>query len=58
MHFRGFIAWWLWRTIYLAKLPGAMRRLRVTIDWTFDLIFKRDISLIMPQIRRSKLPPP
>jgi NADH dehydrogenase len=48
MHFKGFIAWWMWRTIYLAKLPGIVRKLRVMIDWTFDLIFPRDISQIMP----------
>lgn len=47
-HFRGFIAWWLWRTIYLAKLPGLSRKLRVMIDWTFDLFFPRDISVMMP----------
>lgn len=47
-HFRGFFAWWLWRTIYLAKLPGVMRRLRVTIDWTFEAIFPRDISVVLP----------
>jgi len=38
-HFKGFIAWWMWRTIYLAKLPGIVRKLRVMIDWTFDLVF-------------------
>jgi NADH:ubiquinone reductase (H+-translocating) len=48
LHFKGFIAWWMWRTIYLAKLPGIVRKLRVMIDWTFDLIFPRDISQIMP----------
>lgn len=48
VHFRGFFAWWLWRTIYLAKLPGVMRRLRVTIDWTFEAIFPRDISVVLP----------
>jgi NADH dehydrogenase len=47
-HFKGFIAWWMWRTIYLAKLPGVVRKLRVMIDWTFDLVFPRDISQIMP----------
>jgi len=47
-HFKGFIAWWMWRTIYLAKLPGTARKLRVMIDWTFDLVFPRDISQIMP----------
>jgi NADH:ubiquinone reductase (H+-translocating) len=46
--FSGFFAWWLWRTIYLAKLPGVLRRLRVMIDWTFDLFFPRDISVVLP----------
>jgi NADH:ubiquinone reductase (H+-translocating) len=40
----GFIAWFMWRTIYLSKLPGAIRRLRVTLDWTLDLFFPRDIT--------------
>jgi len=48
MHFSGFIAWWMWRTIYLAKLPGAGRKFRVMIDWTFDLFFARDISVVLP----------
>jgi NADH dehydrogenase len=47
-HFRGFIAWWMWRTIYLAKLPGTLRKLRVMIDWSFDLVFPRDISVLLP----------
>jgi NADH dehydrogenase len=49
LHFRGFLAWWMWRTIYLAKLPTIRRRLRVTIDWTFELIFARDISVLLPR---------
>jgi NADH dehydrogenase len=48
MHFSGFFAWWLWRTIYLAKLPGMLRRLRVMVDWTFELFFSRDISVVLP----------
>ncbi len=48
LHFKGFLAWWMWRTIYLAKLPGTMRKLRVMIDWTFDLVFPRDISQLLP----------
>ena len=47
-HFRGFFAWWLWRTIYLSKLPGTLRKMRVVIDWNFDLIFPRDISVLLP----------
>ena len=48
MRFSGFIAWWLWRTIYLMKLPGFERKLRVAIDWTLDLFFARDIVYLRP----------
>lgn len=49
MQFSGIIAWFMWRTIYLSKLPGIDRRLRVTIDWTLDLFFPRDINLLSPR---------
>ncbi len=49
MKFSGFIAWWMWRTIYLSKLPGLERKLRVMIDWTLDLFFPRDIVLFQPR---------
>ncbi|HEV8590626.1 MAG TPA: NAD(P)/FAD-dependent oxidoreductase [Pyrinomonadaceae bacterium] len=41
-NFSGFIAWWLWRTIYLMKLPRFEKKLRVALDWTLDLIFTKD----------------
>jgi NADH dehydrogenase len=41
--FSGFFAWWLWRTIYLIKLPDMYSRVRVALDWTLDLFFPRDI---------------
>jgi NADH dehydrogenase len=41
--FSGFLAWWLWRTVYLMKLPGIERKVRVVLDWTLDLFFPRDI---------------
>lgn len=41
--FSGFIAWWLWRTIYLTKLPRLEKKIRVAIDWTLDLIFTKDL---------------
>lgn len=44
--FSGFVAWWLWRTIYLLKLPGLERKVRVALDWTLDLFFPRDIVLL------------
>ncbi len=39
----GFLAWWLYRTYYLYQLPRLERKLRVMIDWTLELIFRRDI---------------
>jgi NADH dehydrogenase len=48
MRFSGFIAWFIWRTAYLAKLPGIQRKLRVMVDWTMDLFFPRDISVPVP----------
>jgi NADH dehydrogenase len=39
----GFLAWWLWRTIYLMKLPGLDRKIRVATDWTLDFILPPDI---------------
>jgi len=41
--FSGFFAWWLWRTIYLIKLPDFYSKIRVALDWTLDLFFPRDI---------------
>jgi NADH dehydrogenase len=41
--FSGLAAWLLWRGVYLAKLPGMDKRLRVLFDWTLDLLFPRDI---------------
>jgi NADH dehydrogenase len=43
VNFSGFVAWWLWRTIYLAKLPRAEKKLRVALDWTLDILFSKDL---------------
>jgi NADH dehydrogenase len=43
INFSGFLAWWLWRTIYLAKLPRFEKKLRVALDWTLDLLFSKDL---------------
>ena len=42
VNFSGFFAWWLWRTIYLSKLPRLEKKVRVAIDWTLDLLFDKD----------------
>lgn len=44
MHLTGFVAWLFWRTVYLGIMPGLGRKLRVAMDWTADLFFRRDYS--------------
>lgn len=39
----GFLAWWMWRTIYLMKLPGWGRRLKVGSSWTLDLLLPAEL---------------
>jgi NADH dehydrogenase len=43
VNFSGFIAWWLWRTIYLSKLPRLEKKVRVALGWTLDLFFSKDL---------------
>jgi NADH dehydrogenase len=43
IRFRGLFAWLLWRGIYLGKLPGLERKIRVLSDWVIELFFPRDI---------------
>ena len=42
--FSGFVAWWMWRSVYLMKLPRIVKKLRVMMAWTLDLLFGRDIE--------------
>jgi hypothetical protein len=42
--FSGFIAWWFWRSVYLMKLPGLAKKLRVMVSWTLDLFFGQEIE--------------
>src|SRR5262250_2672422 len=55
IRFSGFIAWWLWRTIYLSKLPRLEKKVRVALDWTFDLCFAKDFACMtaVPQGSRD-----
>jgi len=54
LHLHGFVAWWIWRTVYLSKIPRLDKRVRIFIDWTIDLLFDRDISRL--KIFRRELP--
>jgi len=45
LKFSGLVAWLMWRGIYLTKLPGLEKRIRVLLDWALELFFPRDIVL-------------
>lgn len=54
LRFSGFIAWLMWRSIYVIKLPTAKKKLRVMLEWTLDLCFARDtVQLLTVQSIRS-----
>jgi NADH:ubiquinone reductase (H+-translocating) len=48
INFSGFIAWWLWRTVYLSKLPRLEKKIHVALDWTLDLCFAKDFACVNP----------
>lgn len=56
VNFSGFIAWWMWRTIYLSKLPRFEKKLRVALDWTLDLLFSKDLVQFMDVSMRVERP--
>jgi NADH:quinone reductase (non-electrogenic) len=39
----GFMAWCLWRSIYLMKMPGLNRKVRIALDWMVALLFPPDL---------------
>jgi len=51
--FSGFVAWWLWRSAFLAKIPSLTQKLKVGIDWAWELVFPRDLSHFRPAQSQS-----
>ena len=43
LHLWGFPGWFVTRTYHLYQLPLLSRKLRVVVDWTVSLFFRRDI---------------
>jgi NADH dehydrogenase len=43
LHLWGFPGWFVTRTYHLYQLPLLSRKLRVVVDWTVALFFRRDI---------------
>jgi NADH dehydrogenase len=50
----GFLAWFLWRSYYLLRLPGLDRKLRVAFDWTLEMAFPRDIAELRVYTRNAQ----
>ncbi|MEI6105389.1 MAG: FAD-dependent oxidoreductase [Opitutae bacterium] len=46
----GFVAWFIWRGVYLFKLPSWDRRVQVGFDWAWLLFFPRDLSCIQTDV--------
>lgn len=56
LHLSGFAAWFLWRTVYLLKLPRFRQRVRVGIDWGLDLLFGREVVQVPTECFISGMP--
>ena len=54
-HFSGFIAWAMWRAIYISKMPGLAQRSRILLDWVLDFVFGRNIAEL-PLDRSDSVP--
>jgi len=40
----GLLAWFLWRCIYLMKMPGLNRKVRIATDWLLHLLFPPELA--------------
>jgi NADH dehydrogenase len=49
LHLSGFLAWFVWRGVYLFKLPTWSRRLQVGFDWAWLVLFPRDLAHLRTQ---------
>jgi NADH dehydrogenase len=55
--FSGFVAWFMWRSIYLSKIPGFDRKIRVALDWFLDMFLPRDIVRLKFLVRPKQSAP-
>ena len=46
LHCKGSLAWLIWRTYYLSRLPMLEKRFQVATSWIADLLFKRDLTFV------------
>jgi NADH:ubiquinone reductase (H+-translocating) len=50
LKFSGLLAWFLWRSVYLLKIPTLRRKLNVIVDWIWDMFFKPNVVQVRPPI--------
>ena len=50
----GFLAWLIWRNVYLSKIPTFDKKTRVFLDWVIDLFFDRDVSRLKLMKRETE----
>jgi NADH dehydrogenase len=50
----GFVAWFLWRGIYLAKLPTLSRKLEVAMNWACSIPFPPNVVQLRLSQRQSR----
>jgi NADH dehydrogenase len=55
VRFRGFPGWFIARSYHLFQLPLLSRKLRVVVDWTTSLFFRRDIAELSDLSRPNRL---
>lgn len=44
--FKGKIMWWVWRTVYLFNFNSWRKRFEIATEWTINLFYPRDITLL------------
>lgn len=54
MNISGFLAWLIWRNVYLSKIVSPDKKVRIFLDWIIDLFFDRDISRLKLMKRETE----
>ncbi len=53
--FSGLLAWLMWRTVYLGKIPHWSRKARVATGWALDMVFGRSsVETETPRLLRGR----
>lgn len=56
LRLHGLPAWLLWRAIYLLKIPTLTARVRVFLEWTWAMFFRRDLGYLDFGVTRGDPP--